>query len=124
MALNHLPSLVLRVAPSCVDHEAGLRNEFAAMVPMPATLSLPGRFVPGFAAVVMEPRSAWVGTDEIGTARAVRRAGRPQSLAGVPGTAILGRNPRGSHPSRWSRPFQASSINRCYRGKPMAYVQG
>src|SRR5262249_46464279 len=46
MALNHLPTLVLRVASS--DHVAGLRKNPAAMDTMPATLSLPGRFMPGY----------------------------------------------------------------------------
>jgi hypothetical protein len=123
MALNCLPAMVLRVAPAC-DHEAGLRKNSAAIRTVPATLSLPGRFVPGFSVAVMEPRPAWAFTDDLGTAQAVVRAGRPRSFAGMPGTANLGRNPRGMHQSRWSQAFRMASMPRCYYGKAMAYVQG
>ena len=124
MALNHLPTLMQRVAPVGGAHDAGLRVNQAAMETMPATLSLSGRFVPGSLEAVSEPRPAWAGTDDFGTAQAVARAGRPRSLAGVPGTPNLGRNPRGTNPSRWSRFSQAASYRRCQQGKPMANVLG
>ncbi|MBI3409354.1 MAG: hypothetical protein HY040_13500 [Planctomycetes bacterium] len=133
MALNLLHKLVLRVA-SKGDHKAALREVSAAMGTVPAFPSLPGRKTPGFAGAVMEPRATWAGTGDFGTAQAVVRAGRPRSLACVPGTPILGRNPRGTIQSRWSRINRLASQRlmlqriarqpRCYRGNPMAYVQG
>lgn len=125
MALSTLRTTMLRVALAS-DAEAGLRKVSMAMGTMPATHPCPGRFLPGLA--VIEPRPAWVGTDDLGTAQAVVRAGRPQSLAGAPCTANLrpaniGRNPRGTNLSSWSRPFQCASRFSSYHRKASA-VQG
>jgi len=126
MALNLMHKLVLRVAAKS-DPKTALREVSAAMGTVPAFPSLPGRQTPGFAGAVMEPRATWAGTGDIGTAQAVVRAGRPQSLAGVPGTPILGRNPRGTNPSRWSQINRLASqrlMHARYCGKSMVNVQG
>jgi len=126
MALNLLHKLALRVAKKG-DPKTALREVSTAMGTMPAFPSLPGRFTPGFTGAVMEPLPTWAGTGDIGTAQAVVRAGRPRSLAGVPGTPILGRNPRGTNRSRWSQINRLASqrlMQARYCGKPVAYVQG
>ena len=111
MALNHLQSLVLRVAPNVVDNVNSLVGKMGAMRDFTAFLFYPRHDSPNYRMADADTRLGLGSAKHCGTARAVARAGRSECWANL-SCLTLARNSRGAILSGWSWPLATTATPR------------